>query len=278
MRRIDFGARGYNASIGRFDRVDGNSSLRDWLTPYNFCQNNGILRIDPDGNFDFVQKEDGNIYWDNNANSQETTKQGETYLGKTLTFNFTSYIDGKRWDGPTMLGLVDPAGVKLTSTVTLTGRENSKGELTSIVGTASTRPGDTPIGAPRDYYPGEGGSNNRFDMKSTASGININFEKHVSVSSIEEVGLNAMGYKIVDVAQKLDINYNSSNGNLSVDAYTNIFPSANLTVNDTKIMQYNQPSFLATHIAPVVGTMPTPRGVQPLKNFYYYPSKFYKRN
>lgn len=73
-----------------------------------------------------------------------------------------------------------------------------------------------------------------------------------------------IGFKIVDVAQKLDINYNNSNGNLSVDASTNIFPSANLTVsgngNTSTLMQYNQPSFPRTHTALIRGYSPSAIG------------------
>lgn len=263
--------------------VDPLAEGRPEMTPYHFVSNNPINRIDPDGRWDdWVQNADGEIYWDKNANSQATTKAGETYLGKTLTFDFNSYIDKKLWDGPTMGGLVDPSGDKLTSQITLTGNENSSGELISITAKMWTKPGETPIGTARDFYPGEGGSNNVFSLKGTGTGINLNFEQHASVSPSEEFGLNSMGYKIVDVAQKLNINYTSSTGKLSVSAYTNVFPSATLKMNGTSIMQYNQPSFKGTHTAPIKGwTSPNPYkdnlGPRPIRDFSYYPSVFYKR-
>src|SRR5690606_5541542 len=112
--------------------------------------------------------------------------------------------------------------------------------------------------------------------------IKLNFEQHASVSPSEEFGLSSMGYKIVDVAQKLNINYTSGTGKLSVSAYTNVFPSATLKMNGTSIMQYNQPSFKGTHTAPIKGwTSPSPYkdnlGPRPIRDFSYYPSQFYKR-
>jgi RHS repeat-associated protein len=92
---LDYGARHYQPDIGRWGGVDPLAHKRDWLTPYNFVQNSPLWRIDPDGAFDFVLNGQGNVYWDKNANSQATTKAGEKYLGKTLTFVFNSYIDGK---------------------------------------------------------------------------------------------------------------------------------------------------------------------------------------
>lgn len=255
------------------------------MQPYAYGYNNPIRYGDPTGlsGNDFVERKDGSIYWDKNANSQAMTKAGETYLGKTLNFTFTSYIDKKLWDVPSYVSLgFDATGVKLTSNISITGRENSAGELTSIVSSSNVTPGETPIGEPRLFYPGEGGSNNLSNTGSTSTGVNYNFEQHMSVSKFKELGLNAMGYKIVDVAQKLNINFNNSNGNLSVSAYTNIFPSATLKLNNTNstLMQYNQPSFIGTHSATIRNNAAMGRGgvESSVKSFSYYPSRFYKRN
>jgi len=273
-----FGARYYDSELGRFLGVDPLAQERVSLTPYNFCSNNPINRIDPTGALDdFVQDADGNIKWDNNANSQATTKAGETYLGKTLEFKFNSYIDGKLWDGP--MGNL-PAGDKLTSTISVTGNENSKGELTSISATKSVSVGETPVGTARSYYPGLGDGQNKFSLTTTSSGVNLNFEQHASVSSSEQFGMRLMGYNIVNVAQKLDINY--SQGKLSVSSATDVFPSATLTMNGATMMQYNQPSFKATHSFPIKGwTNPSPYkdnlGPQPIYDYSYKPAMWYKR-
>jgi RHS repeat-associated protein len=272
LNMYDFGARQFDMQLGRWTSVDPLAEKMYNFTPNHFVSNNPINRIDLDGRSDdwVINYTTNEIRWDDNANSRETTSKGKSYLGKELTFVFNSFIDGKYWDGP--MG-DKPVGDKLTSTITLTARENQAGELVCIVGTKDVEVEKTPVGTARDYYPGEGGRHNVFNVETTKTGIGINFEQHASVSRIEQLGMNIMNYRIVDVAQKLTINYNSNNGKLDVQPFTNIFPSATLNVNGIDIMHYIQPSFKATHTAP---TRFEP-GAGQVPVFDYYPSKFYPR-
>ena len=48
----DITARNYDPALGRWMNIDPLAERRNWLTPYNFVQNNPILRIDPTGLLD----------------------------------------------------------------------------------------------------------------------------------------------------------------------------------------------------------------------------------
>lgn len=48
-----FGARMYDEQIGKWNMIDPLAYKRDWLTPYNFVQNNPLIRIDPNGETDY---------------------------------------------------------------------------------------------------------------------------------------------------------------------------------------------------------------------------------
>jgi len=263
-----FELRLWDSRIGRWLTTD---PMGEFASPYLGMGNNPINKIDPNGGHtdDWVKRADGSIYWDPNANSQATAKAGETWLGTTLTFDFNSFIDAALWDGP---GGDVPAGDKLTSTISLTGIENSKGELTGITSSSSYVIGETPAGTARNFYPGKGGSNNITTSNNSYTdgkfdSFNFSYEQHASVSPVEEFGLGVLGYMVVDVAQKLQISVH--NGNLSFSSHTNVFPSAKLNINGTNVVHYKQPSFVKTHSYPFLWRLGFGED--------YYPSRFFKR-
>ena len=82
----DVTARNYDPALGRWMNLDPLSETFYEWSPYNYSYNSPIRFNDPTGlgPEDWVEDKNGNVYWDENATSQETTKTGETYLGKNV--------------------------------------------------------------------------------------------------------------------------------------------------------------------------------------------------
>jgi hypothetical protein len=82
-----------------FMRVDPLAAKRSWVSPYNYVQNNPILRVDPTGALDdWYRNADGNIVYDEKIRSQvDLDSRGiqGTYLGESYAdvrnVNFFGY-------------------------------------------------------------------------------------------------------------------------------------------------------------------------------------------
>ncbi|QLE02021.1 hypothetical protein HX109_10815 [Galbibacter sp. BG1] len=111
---IEMDFRQYDPALGRFNVVDAMAEERNWLSPYNFVQNNPIMRVDPtgllddygldqDGNIELIKEtddktdtlysvtrgEDGELVKDDNGEvvRNDTNGDGEVADGDSVTVN-----------------------------------------------------------------------------------------------------------------------------------------------------------------------------------------------
>jgi len=76
----DYGARWYMPELGRWNAVDPMASARNWVSPYNYVQNNPLSRIDPTGLVDDWYRNDKTNEVEYHEGSG--AKDGYTHLGK----------------------------------------------------------------------------------------------------------------------------------------------------------------------------------------------------
>jgi len=71
LELYDFGSRDQDPQLGRWWSIDPLANKRDWLSPYNFVQNNPVIRIDPNGETDFkMNQKSGDITQVGNKNDK----------------------------------------------------------------------------------------------------------------------------------------------------------------------------------------------------------------
>lgn len=62
LNTYDYGARQHDPILARWDRIDPLCENNPDITPYHFCHNNPIVKIDPNGETDYTVNGDGYMY------------------------------------------------------------------------------------------------------------------------------------------------------------------------------------------------------------------------
>jgi RHS repeat-associated protein len=112
LNLYDYGARWYDAAVGRFTGVDPMADVPHsvGMTPYHFVANNPIRNIDPDG-MDWYQNENGDQIWLNNRDATHTDDDGVEWsnIGEELLFfggkNLLYYTQTEDEDGNLSLNM-----------------------------------------------------------------------------------------------------------------------------------------------------------------------------
>ena len=86
----DYGARHYDVTLGRFTTVDPSAENYFNSSPYAYCGNSPINRIDPDG-MDWYENTNGDLRWQEGSE----TLEGYTNIGSCASIRFgnDSYLN-----------------------------------------------------------------------------------------------------------------------------------------------------------------------------------------
>ncbi len=90
-----FDLRNLDVQLGRWHSVDPYSQHN---SPYISMGNNPIIRVDPDGGFDWIKNEETNQnVWDEDVTSEEDTPDGFSYVGASIKDVYKDFGDNAAW-------------------------------------------------------------------------------------------------------------------------------------------------------------------------------------
>jgi RHS repeat-associated protein len=136
LNLYDFLARGYDPAIGRFMSIDPLAEKYPWMSPYAYCGNNPITRVDKDGReWTYIESANGqatiNLSLIFSVSGNYTAEQINAYKNAIST-QFHNTISGA--SGGTMSGTVTfyAGNENITQSLSLGEMDGSIGGMTSF--------------------------------------------------------------------------------------------------------------------------------------------------
>ena len=189
----------YDARLGRRWNVDPMAHEREWVSPYNFVQNNPILRIDPNGALDDKYEVDksGNVNLTEKTNDDFDVLKGTDKNGNELSIQLNKGILGSK------------------ETINIVGKRNDKEKMKLI---------DVNVNV--DIFNGD--HNN---AKKTFEFLALTTDVEWSLYSKGENGTNISGILTTSHDESCDYGYNAlKNVDFSnLNQYDHIHPGGSVT-------------------------------------------------
>ena len=106
LKWYDYGARMYDPILLTWNGIDPMCEDYYPISPYAYCGNNPVNRIDPDGR-DWVKTQNNDYVWMDNVATVEDVPDGYTYIGKTgndilYDLNINTYFEAQTSVGGSM--------------------------------------------------------------------------------------------------------------------------------------------------------------------------------